>query len=270
MRRLVWIGLVLFSIWFTQGLPAQANVPSPLPVTEEQVKVGEAIAQKAFEATEQGDFAQAENYWTELIESFPQNPAVWSNRGNARVSQHKLDEAIADFDQAITLAPDQPDPYLNRGAALEGQGDFQAAIANYNKVLSIDPEDPMAFNNRGNAEAGLGQWQDALKDFQKASEIAPNFAFARANQALVLYQVGQKKEALKTMRDLVRKYPMFPDMRAALTAVLWTEGQQGEAESHWVAAMGMDNRYQDLEWVKTVRRWPPQMIIALERFLKLQ
>ena len=52
--------------------------------------------------------------------------------------------------------------------------------------------------------------------------------------------------------------------------ILWVEGKQGEAESNWVATIGMDRRYQDLEWVKTVRRWPPSMIVALDNFLTLE
>ncbi len=72
------------------------------------------------------------------------------------------------------------------------------------------------------------------------------------------------------MSNLVRKYPMFPDMRAALTAVLWEQGKQGEAESNWVAAVNMDNRYQDLDWLKNIRRWPPQMVAALDKFLNLK
>lgn len=270
MLRWFWTGLTVLCLWLLVSFPLQAAELDHPSFTEEQLQAGEAIAQQAFEATEKGDFAQAESYWTTLITDFPTNPAVWSNRGNARVSQHKIAEAIEDFNQAILLAPDQPDSYLNRGAALEAQGNFQAAIADYNQVLAIDPQDPMAYNNRGNAEGGLGNWQQALTDFQKASEIAPNFAFARANTALALYETGKKAEAIKTMRDLVRKYPMFPDMRAALTAALWTAGQQGEAESHWVAAVGMDSRYQNLDWVKEIRRWPPTMIAALDSFLNLQ
>jgi tetratricopeptide (TPR) repeat protein len=267
MRWLLTIALVLSLAW--GGIePAIADAPT-LP-SEEQLQAGEALAQKAIAATEKGDFAQAETYWSQLIADFPTNPAVWSNRGNARVSQMKLDDAIADFNKAIELAPDATDPYLNRGAALEGKGQYQLAIADYNRVLEIDPKDAMAYNNRGNAEAGLGDWDTALADYRKASEIAPNFAFARANQALVLYQTGKPQESLTLMRNLARKYPMFPDVRAALTAVLWNQGKQGEAESNWVAAVGMDHRYQDLDWVKSVRRWPPAMVAALDRFLHLQ
>lgn len=261
--------LSVILIWST-ALPTWAEPVNPPTVTEEQISQGEALAQKAFEATDKGDFAQAEQYWTQLIAEFPTNPAVWSNRGNCRVSQYKLDEAIADFNQAIELAPHTPDPYLNRGTAFEAQGKYSQAIDDYNKVLAIDPQDPMAYNNRGNAQGGLGHWQEALTDYQKATEIAPNFAFAQANVALALYEMGKKPEALQKMRNLVRKYPMFPDMRAALTAVLWEEGKQGEAESNWVAAVGIDHRYQDLDWVKNIRRWPPQMVMALDKFLNLK
>ena len=270
MARWICALLTVGFLWTMMMIPVQAEVKADVSITEAQLQAGEETFQKAFEATEKGDFSQAESYWTALIQEFPQNPAVWSNRGNSRVSQNKLALAIADFDQAIKLAPDQPDPYLNRGAALEGQGKYEAAIADYNQVLAIDPQDPLAYNNRGNAEGALGNWQDAIADFQKASEIAPDFAFARANTALALYEIGETQKALKTMRDLVRKYPMFPDMRAALTAVLWSEGQQGEAESNWVAAVAIDDRYQDLDWVKTIRRWPPQMITSLDKFLNLK
>lgn len=264
--RSLFIVVLISLCWL---LPNPAWALDDVSITEEQVQAGEALANKAFAATDAGDFATAEQYWTQLIRDFPQNPAVWSNRGNARVSQNKLDGAIADFNHAIELAPDQADPYLNRGTALEAKGDFPAAIADYNHVLDIDPQDAFALNNRGNAEGGLGDWQAALADFQQAAAIAPEFAFAQANTALALYELGETQQAITTMRKLVRKYPMFADMRAALTAALWIEGQQGEAESNWVATVGVDGRYQNLTWVKEIRRWPPSMIKALDQFLSL-
>ena len=252
------------------SLPANAVSEAETPtITEEQLQEAESIAQKAFEAAHQGDLPKSEQYWSQLIEQFPTNPAVWSNRGNIRISENKLDEAIEDFNQAIELAPNAPDPYLNRGTALEGKGLYQEAIEDYDRVLEIDPEDPMAYNNRGNAKAGQQLWDEALIDYQKAVEIDSNYAFARANAALTQYQIGDTDEAIKSMKDIVHRYPMFPDMRAALTAALWEKGKQGEAESNWVAAVGVDNRYQDIKWVEQTRRWPPKMVAALEKFLDL-
>jgi len=250
--------------------PSLAEDNSPNIITEEQLQAGENIARQAILATEEGNFAQAEIYWTQLIEQFPSNPAVWSNRGNARVSQNKLSEALEDYNQSIILAPNAPDPYLNRGTAYEGLKQYDRAIEDYQKVLELDPEDAMAYNNLGNANAGLENWESAFYYYHKATELSPNFAFASANESLALYQLGKKDEALKKMRNLVRKYPMFPDMRAALTAVLWEKGLQGEAESNWVATIGIDGRYKDIDWLKEVRRWPPSMVLALEKFLTLE
>ncbi|MGK7933202.1 MAG: tetratricopeptide repeat protein [Microcystaceae cyanobacterium] len=268
MKRLIAILVTLFCCWTFSFSAALAD--DNLTITKEQIQWGEETAQKALEATHNGDLAQAETYWSQLVDTFPTNPAVWSNRGNARVGQNKLELAISDFEHAISLAPNAPDPYLNRGTALEAMGEYQKAIADYNKVLELDPEDAFAYNNRGNAAAGLGKWQNAIEDYQKAAEIAPNFAFAQANLALALYETGKQSAAITKLKNIARKYPMFPDVRAALTAALWEKGQQGEAESNWVAAVGMDTRYQDLDWVTTIRRWPPSMIGALDNFLNLK
>jgi tetratricopeptide (TPR) repeat protein len=262
------VGLLCLLLTLHPALPVTAQDFSV--VTEEQFRLGEKIAEKAFIATNKGDFAQAEEYWSQLIAEFPDNPAVWSNRGNTRLSQNKLDEAIVDFNQAITLAPELPDAYLNRGAAFERKELYEEAMANYNRVLEINPQDPMAYNNLGSAKGAIGQWEEALADYQKAIVLEPLFSFARSNVALAMYQVDRQEEAIKIMRDLVRKYPMFADARASLTAVLWAKGLQGEAESNWVATVGLDTRYQDLDWVKNIRRWPPKMVTALQKFLELK
>ena len=269
-RWLISLFLV-FSFWICQGSfeSVEASAVEVAEFTSQQVARGEKIAKKAFRAAQQGNFAKAESYWTELTEKFPDNPAVWSNRGNVRIGQYKLTEAIADFDRSIEIAPLYPDAYLNRGIAYEGKRLWDKAIADYNRVLKITPQDPVALNNRGNAKAGQQNWQDALADYEQAADLAPNFPLARGNASLVMYQVGDRFEAIRNMRNLVRKYPMYSDMRAALAAALWVEGQQGEAESNWVAAVGLDNRYQNLDWIENIRRWPPEMVKALEKFLNL-
>jgi len=281
MRRFL---LVCFSVlvlqvfaWTAPVLAVEStpDTPAKSPAIEQPTTVDlfeklDGLYQQALEATNKQDFATAETYWTKMLDLFPYNPAVWSNRGNSRVSQNKLKDAIADFNKSIELAPDAPDPYLNRGAALEGMGKWEDAIADYNHVLELDPKDPAAYNNRGSAKTGLGNWEDAIADFKKAADLAPDYAFARANQALATYQIGETDDAIRMMRNLVRKYPQFADMRAALTAALWVNGKQGEAESEWVAAVGVDSRYKNIDWLKTVRRWPPSLISAMEKFLTLK
>jgi tetratricopeptide (TPR) repeat protein len=239
------------------------------PISTADLQELEDVSDRARDAAQRGDFEAAEALLSALIEQVPQNPALWSNRGNVRVSQNKLNAALDDYNHAIKLAPEFPDTYLNRGTAYEALGRWDDAIADYNRVLARSADDVAAYNNRGNAKAGQGDWPGAIADYRQAIEQAPDFALARANYALALYQVQQSDKALQEMRNLVRRYPQFADMRAALTAVLWDMGKQGEAESNWVAAAGLDGRYRNLDWVSGVRRWPPRMVQALEKFLTL-
>ncbi len=247
--------------------PLIASAPSTL--SDQDVQTIGKLRKAAFAATQAGQFDLAETQWSALIEQLPQEAAVWSNRGNVRVRENDLEGAIADYTQAIALAPTEPDPYLNRGAVWEATGQWEKAISDYNHVLHLNPDDPAAYNNRGNAEAGQGEWDLAIADYQAAITLQPSFSLAYGNYALALYQTGDTDKSIQIIKSLVRKYPSFADMRAALTAVLWDQGQQGEAESNWVAVVGLDGRYKDLGWVKNVRRWPPKMVGALESFLTL-
>ncbi|MFM6399962.1 tetratricopeptide repeat protein, partial [Planktothrix sp.] len=76
---LVITGVSVTPLW-AENLSASSNLDTML--------------QQAFTASQTGKFAQAETYWTEIINQYPENPAMWSNRGNVRVSQNKLNEAI--------------------------------------------------------------------------------------------------------------------------------------------------------------------------------
>jgi tetratricopeptide (TPR) repeat protein len=250
-----------------QGMPSTAATPSAL--SADAVQMVAELRQKAFAASNAGQFAQAEEYWSLLLEYLPDEAALWSNRGNVRLSQNQPLAALADYNQAVALAPTQPDPYLNRGAALESLGRWSEAIADYTQVLELNPNDAAAYNNRGNAKAGMEDWEAAWADYQRAVELDPKFAFARVNAALADYQLGHAEAAIREFRNLTRRYPNFADARAALTAALWANGQPGEAESNWVAVIGLDGRYKNLDWVRQVRRWPPAMVAALDKFLHL-
>jgi tetratricopeptide (TPR) repeat protein len=273
LRRLWGIALALILCWGWPDFAHAADKSSSLEnstYTSAELDRGDTLRTAAFNATNTGDFATAETYWTQLLELFPTNPAIWSNRGNSRVSQNKLTAAVTDFNKSIELAPQLPDAYLNRGAAWEGLKEWDKAIADYQKIIAIDEKDAMAYNNLGNAYAGKADWQKAKSYFYRATELEPGFAFARANYALILYQLGETPEAIRQMKNIVRKYRDFPDVRAALTAALWQSGDRGEAESNWIAVVGLDSRYRNLDWVRDNRRWPPASIAALDQFLHLR
>jgi len=243
---------------------------SSMTLTSQDIDRLDGVSQAATAAGGRGDFELAEQGWTQIIQEMPENAAAWSNRGTIRIGLNQLDAAIGDYTRSIELAPTMTDPYINRGAAYEAQQDWTAAIADYNRAIDLDDRDPAAYNNRGNAKAHQGNWNAALSDYQTATLIDPKFSLAQLNVAFAQYELGQDQPAIRSLRSLVRKYPSFVDARAALTAAYWQQGQTGQAESNWVAVNGLDRRYQDIDWVENVRRWPPRLVLGLRSFLTLE
>ena len=106
--------------------------------------------------------------------------------------------------------------------------------------------------------------------FSRASLYNPGFAMARSSKALADFQLGNIDESEKELKKLIRRYPTFADARAALTALNWSKGESGKAESNWIAVTELDPRYSDEEWLKKIRRWPPQPIRDLMNFIDLK
>ncbi|MCS6959701.1 MAG: tetratricopeptide repeat protein [Pseudanabaenaceae cyanobacterium SKYGB_i_bin29] len=195
---------------------------------------------------------------------------LFFDRGTWLLGQNDLQGAITDLNRAIEIDPRAVDAYLNRGIAYERLRQWDKAIGDYSRVLELQPQDAYAYNNLGNAYGGKGEWERSLAYYERAAQLDPKLSISQVNAALVLYQVGREVEAAKRIRNLVRRYPYWAEVRAAWTVMLWQQGRHGEAESNWVAVLGLDKRYTDLEWVREVRRWPPRLVEELEKFLQLQ
>ena len=245
---------------------------APLPVQALQAPAQAGAAQRferALTASQEGRLQEALSLWTEVLEATPTDAAAWSNRGNVRLMLGDAEGAITDQTRAMEIDPSHLDPHLNRGTAEEALGRWQDAAADYRWILARDPQESAALYNMGNVQGSLGDWQKARTCFYDAAEARPGMAMARSSAALAAFQLGDAATAERELRSLIRRHPLFADARAALTAVLWKRGAFGEAESHWAAASGLDPRYRQPEWLRQIRRWPPEAVQALGQFLAL-
>ena len=57
-------------------------------------------------------------------------------------NQGKLDEAIAEYREAMRLKPDYPEAHNNLGVTLKDQGKLDEAIAEYREALRLKPDTP--------------------------------------------------------------------------------------------------------------------------------
>lgn len=69
------------------------------------------------------------------------NPKTFVERGNAYLNKGDYDQAVADYDTAISLDPNCAAAYGRRGDAYFNKRDYDRAIADYDAALRRDPYD---------------------------------------------------------------------------------------------------------------------------------
>ena len=93
----------------------------------------------------------------------------------------KVDQALADFDRALSFNPDLVAALNNRGSAYLGLGFPEQARADFTLAIEMDPHFWEAFYGRGSAYFHLKQYRHAIRDFDRV--IALNLK--QYNQAVL-------------------------------------------------------------------------------------
>ena len=66
---------------------------------------------------------------------------VYNNRGSAYDDSGKEEQALSDFNKAISLDPGYDAPYFNRSFIYERRQEYAKAIADMQKAVTLDPAD---------------------------------------------------------------------------------------------------------------------------------
>ena len=217
-------------------------------------------------------------------------------RGDACVDKKDFVEGIRDYRAAIALLGDdtidKARVLSQVGLALEGLDRWEEAIECYNESLRLanalgNDRDPYLLNSLGNCYASVGEWKQARQyylesanSFQRSRSIDISMQkrldgaiFSFSNAVLMDAEIGDQDDAavVKRMQDLARRAPGSADMRAALAAMYWANGESEKAEASWEFACNSIAvgcaKYEDVDWLRRVRRWPPVMIKRYEHGL---
>jgi tetratricopeptide (TPR) repeat protein len=70
------------------------------------------------------------------------------NRGLAHRKRDELNEAVADYSQAIRLDPKYVPAYANRGYVFYMLKDYDSALVDFDKILELDPQNTDAKKSR--------------------------------------------------------------------------------------------------------------------------
>lgn len=128
-------------------------------------------------------------------------------KANASLAAGKLEEAVEDYEKALTINSQVPEIYINMGMALTMMRQYLQADAVLARALELNPKSPEAYLNRGNLFKSCNQPQPALAAYKKALEYKPDFFEALVNMGVVLASLGDYKESLAAYRKALRLDP---------------------------------------------------------------
>lgn len=97
----------------------------------------------------------------------------------------RFDEALYDFDRAISLEATNPIIYSNRGLVNRKLENFEVAIQDYtNELKHSSLSNLKALNNRAYCFAKLGQYEDAINDYSQVLKIDSKNIHALHNRGI--------------------------------------------------------------------------------------
>ena len=114
------------------------------------------------------NYAVAIALLTELIHNNPHSAKDYNNRGLMHFKVGKYDQALEDYNQALSLNPRLDSAYNNRANCHAQQGDLAAAIADYDAALDFNPANLRAVINQAITFRQLGLYAQALENLDIA------------------------------------------------------------------------------------------------------
>ena len=154
------------------------------------------------------------------------NPGCWMAHHNLGVIWSKqpgrLNDAIAEFEEALRLKPDSAEAHNNLGLAWAQQpGRLNDAIAEYEEALRLKPGFAEVHGNLGVVWAQQpGRLPDAIAEFEEALRLKPDYAQCWHNLGVSWFRLGNQPAAVAAFREEVRLSPHDPAARQALAAAL--------------------------------------------------
>jgi tetratricopeptide (TPR) repeat protein/4-amino-4-deoxy-L-arabinose transferase-like glycosyltransferase len=112
----------------------------------------------------------------------PENPndaVSWSALGQLALQLQSPSLGAAFFTEAVRAAPSTSKPHQDLGLSLAMMGRYQEAIAQFEQSVTIDPRDPAAQLNLAVAYAETGRKADARAHAEEALRLNPNYDRAK-------------------------------------------------------------------------------------------
>jgi len=149
--------------------------------------------------------------WSHVLKYYNKTSLPFRNRANYRRDQGRTEDALADYNSAISLKPDGA-LYNSRAKLYFNLKQYQPAMENYNLAIGMDSTVGEYYINRGAVWALTNQLDKALADFNNGVRLDPKGANGYKNRSLVYQSAGQWQLAINDLDTYLSMHPEDADL----------------------------------------------------------
>eukprot|EP01117_Protostelium_nocturnum_P015048 TRINITY_DN5795_c0_g1_i1.p1 TRINITY_DN5795_c0_g1~~TRINITY_DN5795_c0_g1_i1.p1 ORF type:complete len:458 (+),score=143.57 TRINITY_DN5795_c0_g1_i1:209-1582(+) len=130
---------------------------------------------------------------------------IYSTRGKCFGALNKNEEAVKDFTKVIELCSEErykAEAYHDRGNAYKSIEKYKEALEDMSEAIRLSPEADHYFG-RGNVYSSLHKYEEAEADFTKAISIEANHWNAYRMRALSYFRMKQKEKGIQDLTSIL-------------------------------------------------------------------
>ena len=153
---------------------------------------------QAFGLHQQGQLAQAETLYRDVLNMQPDNPDALHFLGVLESQRGRREAGLSLIDHAVKVNPRNAAAFYNRAGILRDMARLDEALDSYDRALALKPDHHAALNNRGAVLHDLKRYADAVANFDRAIAMKPDHIDAHANRGTTLVELQRFEEALQS------------------------------------------------------------------------
>jgi tetratricopeptide (TPR) repeat protein len=167
---------------------------------------------KGIEFAKKGKIKKAFDFFNKAIETNPEFPNAYSNRGNIYRMRKNYDLAIKDYSKSIELNPENLSVIYSRANTYLDKEDFKNAIKDYSVIINQNPSFKDIYFDRAYANIRIENYNNAKKDLESQLVISPKDFKSLANLINIKTILELFDEAIADYKKLFKEYPNQPNL----------------------------------------------------------
>lgn len=144
--------------------------------------------------------------------------SFYGNWGHSLIKQHKLQEAISKFEQAVKIKP-LAWVYKEWGDALLKMKEYKQARSKFTEAIKLVPNEWYSYYMLGTISLQLDEYSEAIFYYSMSSQLNPKFAWTYNRLSYTFLQAGKVKQAQEQCKYVLGLKDISNEIKSGAHAV---------------------------------------------------